>query len=68
MIEDLQLAHSFWRAAAASKAEAIFTDVPSERGVLHLPTRDDAKVQNLASSAWSGRGFPRSLSVGPKRD
>ena len=39
VIEDLQLAHSFWRNAAASKAEAIFTAVRFERGVLHLPMR-----------------------------
>ena len=68
VIEDLQLAHSFWRNAAASKAEAIFTAVRFERGVLHLPMRNDEDVQNLASSAWSNGGFPRALSIGPKRD
>ena len=60
VIENLQLAHSFWSNAAASKAEAIFTVVRSERGVLQLPTRADVKVQNLASSAWSnGGGVPK---------
>ena len=69
VIEDLQLAHSFWRNAAASKAKATSTPVRSERGgVLNLPTRDDAEVQNLANSAWSNGGFPRALSIGPKRD
>ena len=40
VIEDLQLAHSFWRNAAASKATATSTAVRSERGgVFNLPTR-----------------------------
>ena len=68
VIEDLQLAHSFWRNAAASKATATFTAVRSERGILYLPTRNDEDVQNLASSAWSNGGFPRALSVSAKRD
>ena len=68
VIEDLRLARSFWRNAAASKAQAIFTEILFEWGGLQLPTRDDAEVQNLASSAWSNGGFRRALSVSAKRD
>ena len=68
VMEDLQLAHSFWSNAAASKVRAIFTEGFFEWGGLQLPTRDDAEVQNLASSAWSNGRFPRALSGRHKRD
>ncbi len=64
MLEDLQLAHSFWLAAAASGHEVIVQRLAFGWGVGDFATRDDVEIQNLASAAWSNGAFPRALSVG----
>ena len=67
VLEDLQLAHTFWGMAAASEHSAIVQRVVFGRNdVVDFATRDDVEIQNLASDAWSNGAFPRALSVGPQ--